>query len=75
MIKMDFDYSVFPAPREKQVVGILGPNGMGKSTAINLLSRSIQPNLGDWTINSAEWKDIIESFPERRIERLSAISC
>ena len=52
-----------PAPREKQVVGILGPNGMGKSTAINLLSGSIQPNLGDWTINSAEWKDIIESFP------------
>ncbi|MBE28498.1 ribosome biogenesis/translation initiation ATPase RLI, partial [bacterium] len=52
-----------PAPREKQVVGILGPNGMGKSTAINLLSGSIQPNLGDWTINSAEWNDIIESFP------------
>jgi ATP-binding cassette subfamily E protein 1 len=52
-----------PAPREKQVVGILGPNGMGKSTAINLLSGSIQPNLGDWTINSAEWDDIIESFP------------
>lgn len=52
-----------PAPREKQVVGILGPNGMGKSTAINLLSGSIQPNLGDWTVNSADWDDIIESFP------------
>ena len=30
-----------PAPREEQVVGILGPNGMGKSTAINLLSNAL----------------------------------
>jgi ATP-binding cassette subfamily E protein 1 len=52
-----------PTPREKKVVGILGPNGMGKSTAINLLSGSIQPNLGDWTVNSADWDGIIESFP------------
>ena len=52
-----------PTPREEQVVGILGPNGMGKSTAINLLSGTIQPNLGDWTVNSADWVDIIESFP------------
>ncbi|MDP6148997.1 MAG: ribosome biogenesis/translation initiation ATPase RLI [Candidatus Thalassarchaeaceae archaeon] len=52
-----------PAPREEQVVGILGPNGMGKSTAINLLSGSLRPNLGDWTINSKEWDEIIESFP------------
>ena len=52
-----------PAPREEQVVGILGPNGMGKSTAINLLSGSLRPNLGDWTIDSRDWQEIIESFP------------
>jgi len=52
-----------PAPREEQVVGILGPNGMGKSTAINLLSGALRPNLGDWTINSRDWTEIIESFP------------
>ena len=53
----------FPAPREEQVVGILGPNGMGKATAINLLSGSLRPNLGDWTIDSRDWHEIIESFP------------
>ena len=52
-----------PAPREEQVVGILGPNGMGKSTAINLLSGALRPNLGDWTIDSRDWTEIIESFP------------
>lgn len=52
-----------PAPREEQVVGILGPNGMGKSTAINLLSGALRPNLGDWTVDSKDWIEIIESFP------------
>ena len=52
-----------PAPREKQVVGILGPNGMGKSTAVNLLAGAIQPNLGDWTVDSRDWGDILETFP------------
>ena len=52
-----------PAPREQQVVGILGPNGMGKSTAINLLSGSTRPNLGDWQDFGKEWTEIIASFP------------
>ena len=52
-----------PAPREEQVVGILGPNGMGKSTAVNLLAGTIQPNLGDWTVNSRDWSEVLESFP------------
>ena len=52
-----------PAPREEQVIGILGPNGMGKSTAINILSGSLRPNLGEWAIEIKEWDEIIESFP------------
>lgn len=52
-----------PSPRQEQIVGILGPNGMGKSTAINLLSGSLRPNLGDWTIQGKDWAEIVESFP------------
>ena len=37
-----------PTPSKDQVVGILGPNGMGKSTAINILSGKIIPNLGEY---------------------------
>ena len=52
-----------PAPREEQVIGILGPNGMGKSTAVNILSGSLRPNLGEWGTESKEWGEIISSFP------------
>jgi len=52
-----------PTPSKESVVGILGPNGMGKSTAINALSGRIVPNLGDWLNKEPEWNDIIESLP------------
>ena len=52
-----------PTPSKDSVVGILGPNGMGKSTAINSLSGRVVPNLGDWTNKDPDWDDIIESLP------------
>ena len=52
-----------PSPRQDQIVGILGPNGIGKSTAINLLSGTFKPNLGDWTDLSPEWEKVISTFP------------
>jgi len=35
-----------PAPREGQVTGILGPNGIGKTTAVRILADELAPNLG-----------------------------
>ena len=52
-----------PTPSKESVVGILGPNGMGKSTAINALSGRLTPNLGDWMNKEADWDDVIESLP------------
>ena len=52
-----------PSPRESQIIGILGENGIGKSTAINLLSGSLMPNLGNWNNQSPDWEEIISSFP------------
>ena len=53
-----------PAPREKQVVGILGQNGMGKSTAINILSGALVPNLGDWLNEEPNWAEAVETQPK-----------
>ena len=52
-----------PSPRQEQIVGILGPNGIGKSTAINLLSGTFRPNLGDWQNTSPDWDEVISTFP------------
>lgn len=52
-----------PTPSKESVVGILGPNGMGKSTAINALSGRMIPNLGDWLNKEADWDEVIESLP------------
>ena len=52
-----------PSPRQEQIVGILGPNGIGKSTAINLLSGTFTPNLGDWSNESPDWDEVISPFP------------
>ena len=62
-----------PAPRQKQVVGILGPNGMGKSTAVNLLSGSIKPNLGDWRNGSSDWEEVIQAFPRGELRDYLAL--
>jgi len=52
-----------PTPSKDSVVGILGPNGMGKSTAINALSGRMVPNLGDYSNSTPDWENIIETLP------------
>ena len=52
-----------PTPSKESVVGILGPNGMGKSTAFNILNGSVTPNLGDFEADEVWWEDVIESLP------------
>lgn len=52
--KNDFHLFRLPIPRPGKVVGILGQNGIGKTTAINILSGQLIPNLGDWNTSSRE---------------------
>src|SRR3990172_7358062 len=48
-----------PVPTVGKVSGILGPNGIGKSTAINILSGTLKPNLGKGRIG---WVEILEHY-------------
>ncbi len=43
-----------PTPAFNTVVGILGVNGIGKSTAVKILSRMFEPNLGKEKSNFSE---------------------
>lgn len=44
-----------------KIVGIIGPNGGGKSTALKILAGEIKPNLGDYE-DSPDWEEIIRHF-------------
>jgi len=50
-----------PTPKKGEVVGLLGRNGMGKSTVINILSGNLKPNLGRYE-NPPEWDEILKYY-------------
>lgn len=50
-----------PTPKKGSVVGLLGRNGMGKSTIINILSGNLKPNFGEYG-KKVEWEDVFEKF-------------
>lgn len=52
--KNDFILYRMPIPIQKQVVGILGQNGTGKSTALKILASELKPNLGEEKEASAQ---------------------
>ena len=39
-----------PTPRPGQVLGLVGTNGIGKSTALKILAGKLKPNLGRFTV-------------------------
>ena len=50
-----------PTPKKGQVVGLLGRNGMGKSTVVNILSGILKPNLGNYE-SPPEWDEILKYY-------------
>ena len=52
-----------PIPIFGKVVGIVGPNGIGKSTALKVLSGLLKPNLGRWEKNEeASFSELVQFF-------------
>ncbi len=50
-----------PQPVAGKVTGILGPNGIGKSTAVKILSGQIKPNLGIFE-REVGWEEILKFY-------------
>ena len=50
-----------PMPRAGEVLGLVGANGTGKSTALRILSGYLKPNLGRFN-DPPEWKEIIKFY-------------
>ncbi len=51
-----------PLP-QKGVVGLIGKNGIGKSTALKILAQSIEPNLGDYA-KPPSMEEVIAKVPK-----------
>ncbi len=43
-----FELFRLPLPKKDTIIGLLGRNGIGKSTALNILSGLLKPNLGNF---------------------------
>ena len=61
-----FDENAFklfrlPMPSPGTVLGLLGQNGIGKSTTLKILSGDIKPNLGNFK-NPPDWTSIIQFY-------------
>lgn len=50
-----------PCPRSGMVLGLLGPNGIGKTTALSILSGEIIPNLGEYD-EEPSWDAVLDRF-------------
>lgn len=59
--KNSFKLHRLPVPRPGQVLGLVGTNGIGKSTALKVLSAKLKPNLGDFDA-PPDWSDILNHF-------------
>lgn len=50
-----------PLPKRGQIVGLVGSNGLGKSTAIKILAGRMMPNLGRLS-DAPPWEEIITYY-------------
>jgi ATP-binding cassette subfamily E protein 1 len=59
--KNSFKLYRLPQPKIGHVVGLVGTNGIGKTTALSILTTRTQPNLGNYE-EKTSWTDIIKFF-------------
>ncbi|XP_057312666.1 ATP-binding cassette sub-family E member 1-like [Hydractinia symbiolongicarpus] len=50
-----------PTPRPGEVLGLVGTNGIGKSTALKILAGKLKPNLGRFSA-APDWQEILTYF-------------
>lgn len=61
-------FRVFGLPVPKQgVVGIIGPNGIGKSTVLSILAGKLAPNMGN-PEKETTWDELIELYRGQEIQ-------
>uniref|UniRef100_A0A915EK59 ATP-binding cassette sub-family E member 1 n=1 Tax=Ditylenchus dipsaci TaxID=166011 RepID=A0A915EK59_9BILA len=57
-----------PTPRLGSVLGLVGTNGIGKSTALKILANKLKPNLGQFKVTPA-WPAILKHFQGSELQK------
>ena len=55
-----------PTPK-KGVVGLVGPNGIGKSTILKILAGQLVPNLGE--LKNGDWTKVLQRYKGHEIQK------
>src|SRR3989344_3731528 len=63
-----FELYSLPSPLFGKVTGIVGKNGIGKSTVLKIMANLIKPNLGKWG-NPPEFKEVLAYFKGSEIQK------
>ena len=64
-----FELFGLPSLEEGTVLGLLGPNGIGKSTIMNILSGSLIPNFGDYENQPENWDAVIDFYKGSSLQK------
>ena len=62
-----FELFNLPTLKEGSVIGLLGQNGIGKSTIMNILSGELIPNLGNYE-KTGDWDNIINYYKGSQLQ-------
>ncbi len=65
--KNSFRLYRLPTPKKGKIIGLLGMNGIGKSTVIKILSGKLIPNLGKYDENP-DWDDVIRYYSGKELK-------
>lgn len=61
-------------PRPGQVLGLVGANGTGKSTALKILAGKLKPNLGDFEVRQTTTMMTTRLLFDRLARRLFSLA-
>jgi len=57
-----------PVPRQGRILGVIGKNGAGKTTALRILAGELRPNLGRVEGPPPSWDEVIRRFRGTEIQ-------
>lgn len=56
-----------PTPRPNSILGLVGTNGIGKTTALQILTKKIIPNLGNFDVEPT-WEALLKKYKGSEIQ-------